>query len=385
LRPTGIDRVERAYLHHLNRSTAPLYLLARTPMGYVLTAPEGAQTLDARLRAEAPPGPSDLLSRVIHRSDPVRAAAETDLRRLRLDRCPPPALRSMLARHLPRGFAYVNVGHSNLTSRVLSAVGGTGGRITVMLHDAIPLTHPELQRSETPERFRRMLDRVAATADGLVYTSKAARADIARHLPSSRVRQIVAPLGIDRVAPRPQDVPPDLDLSRPYFVTLGTIEPRKGHAFLLDLWQALAAEVADCPRLYICGARGWADPAVLARLDGLPPGGPVRELSGLSDGAVAALLDAACGLLSASLAEGFGLPVVEAAARGCPVVCTPLPAHRETLGTTPIYAADNDTQAWTDAILRLSRTRRLGPGAAQAERFQPPDWDAHFKTVLNFS
>ncbi|MEF9606119.1 glycosyltransferase, partial [Paracoccus sp. PXZ] len=142
---------------------------------------------------------------------------------------------------------------------------------------------------------------------------------------------MAAPIGTRLAAPDPAGLPADLDLSHPFFVTLGTIEPRKNHALLLDTWQILERR-PDPPRLFIIGRRGWENRAVFARLDRLPPGGAVRELPDLDDGAVAALIGRSHGLLMPSRAEGFGLPLTEAAGRGIPVLASPLLAAREMLG-----------------------------------------------------
>ena len=72
---------------------------------------------------------------------------------------------------------------------------------------------------------------------------------------------------------------------------------------LLDVWQNLPAPV---PQLYIVGRRGWSNVAVFDRLDHLPSDAPIHEVAGLSDGAVAALLQGAQALLFPSFAEGFG-------------------------------------------------------------------------------
>ncbi|MDA0962790.1 MAG: glycosyltransferase family 1 protein, partial [Proteobacteria bacterium] len=81
--------------------------------------------------------------------------AESDLRRLARARCLPARLGAMLARHLPPRSVYLNVGHTNLTDRVLSAVRGVeGARIVAMVHDTIPLDFPDLQRPGTVPDFR---------------------------------------------------------------------------------------------------------------------------------------------------------------------------------------------------------------------------------------
>jgi glycosyltransferase involved in cell wall biosynthesis len=126
------------------------------------------------------------------------------------------------------------------------------------------------------------------------------------------------------------------------------------------------------PRLLILGRRGWRNDAVFARLDALPPDGPVIERAGLSDSAVAALLDRAHGLLSPSRAEGFGMPLAEAAGRGVPVLSTPLPAVREVLGRDATWLGADDPGPWAEAIAALSA---LPP---QRNRVAVRPWQAHF-------
>lgn len=101
--------------------------------------------------------------------------AESDLRRLARGRCLPAGLPSLLARHLPPGFAYLNVGHSNLTDRVLGGVKKAQGRIAVLIHDVIPLDHPAYQRPGTVAPFRAKIDRVSAQADLVIYNSQDTR------------------------------------------------------------------------------------------------------------------------------------------------------------------------------------------------------------------
>ncbi|MGC9368554.1 MAG: glycosyltransferase family 4 protein [Paracoccaceae bacterium] len=379
---TGIDRVELAYLTHLLDAPEPLFVIARTSLGFILLDRAGAGALAQRLTGAQPWGAADWMSRR-RRLPEGRRRAESDLRRLRLARCTPRGLRRMLARHCPAGVRYLNVGHSNLNARMLTALP----RVAVMIHDTIPLDHPEFARPGVPEQFERKLRAVGQHADLVIYNSQASRAAAeARFAGWGRVPGgVVAHLGVDPLHPVPDDLPDGLDLARPYFVTLGTIEPRKDHALLLDVWQHLhdTRPEAEVPRLFILGSRGWNNAAVFARLDGAPfMGRTVFELPGLSDGAVAALMQGARALLFPSRAEGYGLPPLEAASLGTPVIAADLPVYRETLGEFPVYVANRDAYLWAQIIERFAKD----PVAARAEgRPEIPAWEQHFRTVLGLT
>ncbi|WP_237684815.1 glycosyltransferase [Szabonella alba] len=383
---TGVDRVEAAWLDYLCKDGAPVFGLARTHAGCLLLDRRGLaglQRLIAGAGSDLPP--ADLLSRLTVRGDATRARAETALRRLSLARAPVLWLPRLLRRHLPAGFVLLNTGHANLSHRMMRAARrGGAARIAVLIHDTIPLDHPEFTRPDIPPVFARKLAVIAAHADLVIHTAAATRARNEAQL--SRLGPlpagVTAPLGLnpvlpDRAAPRP--IPP----SRPYFVTIGTIEPRKNHGFLLDLWdRILAGAQGEVPALLILGARGWSNAPVFRRLD--DPGarrGHVFELPGLTDGQVAGLLAGSKGLLFPSHVEGFGLPPLEAAALGVPVVLPHLPIYHETLGDYPIYRETTDVYAWAEAIGMLTQGIP-GEVAQRAQAIAPPDWEMHCKTVL---
>ncbi len=283
-------------------------------------------------------------------------------------------------RRMGPDLAYLNVGHSNLDKRLWARLDPL--LRVLMIHDTIPLDHPEFTRKGQSERFRERFAGSVSQADGLLSISEASRADLIRwrkalHL-AETAAVTTAPIGTRLVPPDPSGLPEGLDLSRPFFVTLGTIEPRKNHALLLDAWEELARRLpaARLPRLFIIGRRGWENHETFARLDRLAPNGAVRELSGLDDAAVAALLDRCHALLMPSRAEGFGLPLTEAAARGVPVICSPLPVAREILGDYARYLSADDHRAWAGSVSLLAGALplRLSP-------LTVPQWQSHFDLV----
>jgi glycosyltransferase involved in cell wall biosynthesis len=367
--PTGIDRVELAWLRHLLGQPEAVMGLLRTPFGWVLAGRDGLVRFE-RAMAAGMSGRGDLLSRLSRRPAAVQAA-ETLLRRGAVARSLHGGLAAMLRRQLPGRVTACNVGHANLTEETLGALRSVPGlRLVVMIHDTIPLDFPEFQRAGTAAAFAAKFAAAARFAHRIVCPSQAAAADVARHLAERGIvaEVVAAPLGVEPVAAGhlPQGTPEE-----PFFLALGTIEPRKNHALLLDVWERMGP---GAPWLVICGARGWRNEAVFARLDrGVAR---VRELPGVDDAGVAALLDHARGLLFPSMAEGFGLPLAEAAARGTPVIASDLPVCREVAGLGTLYCDPRDAEAWERAV------RQLCTGDAPRQPITPSGWKEHFNIAL---
>ena len=387
---TGIDRVERAYLDRLLSIGDPLFGLARTRLGYLLLDRDGLDALHGRLSGREPwdtGGGSD--GPVIGKSTFVRSRAEAQVRQHAIARGLPVQLASIIRRYLPSSIAYLNIGHTSLTRRVFGAVNTVpDARVTVFVHDTIPLDFPHFQKPGASEKFEKKMRIVAEHADLVVCGSEAGRADVVRHFSAwgNLPETMTAHLGAE-VAPPIAAGLADIELSdAPYFIALGTIEPRKNHGFLLDLWRALEVQnrPEPMPNLLIIGSRGWNNDAVFRRLDALEPAGHVHELSALGDGVVAALMAGATALLAPSFSEGFGLPLLEAAVLGTPIVANDLPVYREYLGEIPVYADVNDQYLWDRTIRRLAEA---DPGQARRRDAQPkcfdlPTWDKHFNRVL---
>mmetsp|Transcript_17998 Transcript_17998/g.27407 ORF Transcript_17998/g.27407 Transcript_17998/m.27407 type:complete len:375 (-) Transcript_17998:10054-11178(-) len=366
---TGVDRVELAYLRALLNDPVPVFGLIRSSLGYILLDEAAMTALGPALS-----GPVPDIDPATQRKRTWRMA-----RRLALGRAVPSFLKGMLRRHLPQGIAYLNVGHSNLTDRVLRGVhDALNARTAVLIHDVIPLEFPQFQRDGSVAPFAAMVERVVKHADLIIYNSQET-AQLAEARMVNAPRAIVSHLGTELAATAGGELPVNLPPPRPYFVCVGTIEPRKNHAFLLDIWEEMGP---DAPALIIAGSRGWKNEDVFARLDALPPNGAIQEVPDLSDGALAALIAGANGVLFPSHAEGFGLPATEAAARGVPLIVNDLKVFREILGEIPVYASVSDRYLWINKVKELAEAE---PTSSKPQQFEPPTWDAHFKTVLRLT
>ena len=379
---TGIDRVELAYLEHLLDidDDGARYLL-RSTRGYLVLDREGGALLSAFLRGKTPlPARGDLLSRAYGKGSDPRHRVESALRRVARDRCLPGGLWRAIRRQGGAGFTYLNTGHSNLSEATLRAMGTAPGvRIAVLIHDLIPITHPELAQVGMPERFAGRIERVARHADLVICNSAATADDLSRHWAgqAGAPPRLVAHLGVDP----PGDIPSDEGRRPDRFVMLCTIEPRKNHALMLDVWERLAETLPPerMPDLHIIGPEGWRVEALMARLRAHPLTGRAIHLHGpLPEAEVRAHLERATALLFPSLAEGYGYPPLEALAAGALPICSDLPVFRETLGESAVYLKVNDPYPWAIMIEQhiLGMARLPRPSAPPV-----PGWAAHFDKV----
>lgn len=351
---TGIDRVELAYLNHFLDDPAPLFALLRKRFGYVLLDRAGC----ARLR-DAVLAQSGLASRPdLH---PIARSLRLFLPRM--------------LRKIPKGAVYLNVGHTNLSRLVLGRIARAGMKIAVLIHDTIPLDYPQYSRADRTRPFARKLAAAARFADVVIHISDDARRKTEGHFAKSgRVpAAVTAHLGAVIAAPISMPMP------APYFITIGTIEPRKNHALLLDIWEKLGTG-PDVPQLVILGARGWAAPEIFARMDRLIASGTLIHHANMDDGRAMGLLAGARALLFPTHAEGFGLPPIEAQALGVRVIAADLPVLHEVLGEMAVYLDPADSYSWMETIRAVMRGEN---GAAVTPlRRNPPVWAEHFKIVL---
>jgi glycosyltransferase involved in cell wall biosynthesis len=189
---------------------------------------------------------------------------------------------------------------------------------------------------------------------------------------------LVAPLapGLSRAVPAARPI------KEPYFVILSTIEPRKNHLMLLQLWRRLREENGEnTPRLVIIGQRGWECENVVDLLERSEQlRGFVYEFPRCSDTDLATYLHHAQALLFPSFVEGYGMPLIEALAAGVPVVASNLAVFREFAADIPEYADPLDAQRWLALIKEYSSqtsTQRVAQ-LARLRAFQVPTWDGHF-------
>ncbi len=283
------------------------------------------------------------------------------------------------------GRLYLNIGHTGLDRPGFSDwVSQVGVRPVYLIHDLIPITHPEYCRPGEPERHRTRMRTALDTGVGIIGNSQATLDALAEFAAAEGMR--VPPLLAARLGtPKPPPAAAKAPTERPTFVVLGTIEGRKNHLLLLNIWTQLVARLGDeAPRLLVIGQRGWECEQVLDMLDrSVALRGHVVELGDCSDAEVARHLASARALLFPSMTEGFGLPLVEALGAGVPVIASDLAVFREIGGGVPDYLNPLDGLGWMRTILDYADENGSGRPAqfARLKNYRPPGWDAHLAAV----
>jgi glycosyltransferase involved in cell wall biosynthesis len=255
--------------------------------------------------------------------------------------------------------------------------------VVTTLHDATFFTHPEMHQQVKRVFFRSWTRVSLRRAARCVVPSRATRDELVKVTGAVQGQVDVAHHGVD---PATFHVPDEAAVaaarahlrlrSGRYVAFLGTIEPRKNVPALIAGWCRAVADTADPPALVVAGGRGWetgvdeALAAVPARLEVLLPGYlPLELLPGFLGGADVVAYP--------SLAEGFGLPVLEAMACGAPVLTTTSLALPEVGGDAVEYA--EPTPEGIEAALRSLFTlpqRRAELSAAAVRRAAGFTWTA---------
>ena len=241
-----------------------------------------------------------------------------------------------------------------------------------VVYDLLPILRPDVFPPDTGW-YPGWLRAVTGVGDGIICISRAVSDELVTWLetaPVERQRKLSIGhfhLGADIPASMPTGgVPPDAEsilaeiAKRPYFLMVGTLEPRKGHAQTLAAFERLWADGVDVG-LVIVGTQGWMVEPLAARLRGHAECG-TRLLwpKSVSDEMLLRLYGSAAALLAASEGEGFGLPLVEAAQHGLPIIARDLPVFREVAGEHAFYFSGNTADDLAAAISAWLSLRESG-------------------------
>jgi glycosyltransferase involved in cell wall biosynthesis len=265
------------------------------------------------------------------------------------------------------------------TLNVLPLARRTAGIVTI--HDVSFLRYPD-RFLPAKRRYLTTMTRLSARgARFVVASSENTRRDVIHLMgvPAERVR--VVALGVEDRLREPIDPEAlarfraEKDLPTHFYLYIGTLEPRKNLVRLVEAYAEARKAGVDWP-LVLAGGKGWLYEEIFSRIQALGLDAHVRVPGYVLYEDLPLWYNAASAFIYPSLYEGFGLPVAEAMASGCPVITTTAASLPEVAGDAAILVEGEDTGELRDALIRLAGDELLRADLARRgrERAARFDW-----------
>jgi glycosyltransferase involved in cell wall biosynthesis len=258
---------------------------------------------------------------------------------------------------------------------ILDEIERAGALLVVGLYDLFPLLYPPLFLPYEVAAFDAWYNQVILRADALVAISRTtaesfrAYAQERGRLPKQGLRIGWWRLGAELDSLRERAASSRANriatAGTPFFLSVGTLEPRKGYSVALEAFERLWAEGVDA-RYVIVGGRSWSMCAFERRLREHPQfNHRLHWIEDASDSDLSLLYETTSGVVQASFAEGFGLPLVEAAQHGAPVIASDIEVFREVGGVNIRYFNLLDSASLAvqlkDALAHPKAAPKVGP------------------------
>jgi glycosyltransferase involved in cell wall biosynthesis len=264
-----------------------------------------------------------------------------------------------------------------------------------IVHDLALMRTPQFFNMRKRIVVQALLPIVVQSAAGVGTVSEASRQDVISILSVPQHRIVMLP-GAPHPTCRPSTeselarVRARYRLTRPYVLSVGTLEPRKNLPMLLQAFDRLLARTGTRSaelELVTVGGRGWRDRHLRAELERRLPGGRVHAIGYVPESDLVALYGGAEVLAYPSHFEGFGLPALEAMACGTPVVASDIQALREVSAGAAVLVPPGDERALATSIAALVEDPALRAaarerGLARASAFR---WENTAATLWDFA
>jgi glycosyltransferase involved in cell wall biosynthesis len=253
--------------------------------------------------------------------------------------------------------------------------GGAKRRV-ITVHDLTFIYYPQLLTEESRRYYLDQIQWAVDTADAISADSQATRKDIIEKLNASPEKVTTIHLAANPLFAQPVEqaqVKQTLErfgLLPGFYLSVGTLEPRKNIPMLLRVYARLRSERNVREPLVLVGRKGWLYEDVFSTIAGLNLSPFVKHFDAVSDGELHHLYHAAGVLVTPSLYEGFGLPALEAQHCGCPVVVSDRGSLPEIVGPQGLVLDLADEDAWIDTLSLINSNQDFRAGVVAAGRKQ---------------
>lgn len=241
------------------------------------------------------------------------------------------------------------------------------GKKVITIHDCTFAVYPELLQRETLHNLSKRLPAEVNDAARIIAVSTQTQKDVARifSVPRSKIAVVHHGNPIESISP--VDIP-----NQPYLLVVGTLEPRKNIAAVLDAFEMVRQQGVPL-NLNIVGKVGWKSDSIRQKLAHHPFAHAISHVSYAPSEHLGSYYQQAFCLVFPSRYEGFGLPVLEAMSMGCPVVTTPLESITGVGGDACLYVGPSPNEI-AEGIMRLYEDPQLredlvAKGKARARPF----------------
>lgn len=252
-------------------------------------------------------------------------------------------------------------------------------KIVVLIYDIIPIRHPEFVTADLTDVFEKFIVSISSIADTLLTISRYVAEDLKAFLQDSGLRTpLIEPLQLSTFdTMEGGDARPLTDIipNGPYVLFVSTIEIRKNHQLLYDIWKDLLEAGHQMPDLVFVGRMGWKVEPLIEQIEQTSHlRGKLHMLQDVSDRELAELYRRAEFLAYPSFTEGWGLPVTEALALGTPVLSSNRASLTEAGRTGAVYLDPEDKPAWKESILKWTQSPGRRPTIDSGD-LALPTWD----------
>lgn len=275
-------------------------------------------------------------------------------------------------------------GLDNTIDRYLPAKRA-GARLAAYIYDIIPISHPQYCEAELTREFTTGVGELCLICDYILTISDYTRFILDRFLIDNGGRAVptaTVPLAHSLTGPssQVQTWPQSMQKlrGREYVTYVSTIEGRKNHAYVVNVWRKLIEQGVDVPDLVFVGRKGWRINGLLDLLDGTRNlGGRVHIVHDLTDAELNAVYENSLFTVFTSFVEGWGLPVGESLMHHIPCVASDTSSIPEVGGDFVDYVDPESIQTGVDVIGRMITDRAYLASRKQniIDNFKPRGWD----------